>query len=164
MTFTKAAVDGSSVTKLFSVSSHSAEYRIAEKNGVVYIVYYDETAKALKSFNCSDKTTRTIAVTDDTTNEQVNGEYISLDTYTFLDTGSDITVVYTAKVFTEKYYADKAAKEGYSRETANYNYLYAYSVGEDAAVKLNGKTEGLTFAVRAISCWGKKSAPLAARV
>ena len=150
MTFTKTSIDGKETEKLFTLSSHYEDYVIAENNGTVYVVYYDEDAAALKSFNCSDKTTAVIATTDDTVNEEVNGEYLSLDTYRFVETGKGVSVVYTMKVYNEKYYEDKAAKEGYSRGTASYNYLYSYTAGEDAKLRKSGKEDGETYALTSV--------------
>ena len=150
MTFTKTSVDGKESEKLLTLSSHSASYAIAENNGVVYIVYYDESDTAIKSFNCSDKTTAVIAKTDDTTNEEQDGEYLSLDAYKFVSAGNGVSVVYTMKVYNEKYYEDKAAKEGYSRGTASYNYLYSYTAGEDATLRKSGKEDGETYALTSV--------------
>ncbi len=150
MTFTKTSVDGKETEKLFTLSSHYEDYTIAENNGVVYVVYYDEDAKAIKSFNCSDKTTAVVAVTDEKINEEKDGEYLSLDAYKFVKSGYGVSVVYTVKAYNEKYYEDKAEKEGYSRSTAAYNYLYSYTVGEDAKLEKSGKENGETYAVTSV--------------
>ncbi|MBR5388204.1 MAG: hypothetical protein IK147_01905 [Clostridia bacterium] len=150
MTFTKTSLDGKETEKLFTLSSHYEDYTIAENNGVVYVVYYDEDAKAIKSFNCSDKTTAVVAVTDEKVNEEKDGEYLSLDSYKFVKSGGGVSVVYTVKAYNEKYYEDKAAKEGYSRGTAAYNYLYSYTVGEDAKLEKSGKENGETYAITSV--------------
>ncbi|MBQ9485715.1 MAG: hypothetical protein IJU83_02635 [Clostridia bacterium] len=148
MTFTKTRLDGKKSEKLFTVSSHSVNYRIAEKNGVVYIVYYDADANAIVSYNCSEKKSTVIAKTDAKNNEKnAAGEYLSLGAYKFLK--GDAQIAYTLTVYTEEYFAAKEEQtDSYSRETATYNYMYIYSAGEEPRLVKDGKTAGdATYAI-----------------
>ncbi len=145
MAFTKTSLDGKTTKKLFTVSSHSVDYRIAEKDGVVYIFYYDTSDGALKVYNSSNKTTEVIAKTDETTNEMKNGEYLSLSSYKFANVGNDVVVYYVMTVYNEAYYEEKAAKDGYTRSTAAYNYLYSYAAGTGEKLEKDGKEDGLTY-------------------
>ena len=150
MTFSRTRLDGTKNEKLFTVSSLSAEYRMAEVNGTVYIVYYDSSESALVSYNCTSKTKEVIAKTDAEINDKnANGEYVSLDSYKFLDNGSAAEVVYTLTVYSEPYYSQKKEDDSsYSRETESYNYLMAYKAGA-AATKVKGdKNADKTYAVK----------------
>ena len=150
MTFTKTRLDGKVSQKLFTVASHSTEYRVAEKNGVVYIVYYDNDNTALTEYNCTTGVKKVIAKTDDKVGE-TNGEYLSLGSYNFLDNVNAAQVVYTMTAYAEPYYEDKAD----SRATEKYNYMYLYSAGEDPVLIADGKVagdefDGNTYAVKSV--------------
>lgn len=148
LTFSRTRIDGTKNEKFFTVSSLSAEYRMAEVNGTVYIVYYDSEDSALVSYNCSDKTKTVIAKTDEKTNELTNGEYLSLDSYKFLDNGAAAQVAFTVSVYSEPYYSEKEAKEkSYSREKASYNYIMYYKAGEDANIWKGEKDGDATYAL-----------------
>ncbi|MBO5714384.1 MAG: hypothetical protein J6R83_03055 [Clostridia bacterium] len=123
MAFAKTKLDGTGTKILFTTNSLSNEYRILEKDDVVYIVYYDANDKALNVYNSSTKKVTTISKTDDTADT-------SLAEYKFVeDTSSGIAVVFTETIYAEKYYKEKAEKEGYTRATEIYNKVYTYSVG-----------------------------------
>lgn len=149
MTFSRTRLDGSKNEKLFTVNTLSTSYRMAEKNGVVYIIYYDADETALVSFNCADKKKTVIAKTDAKINEKnADGEYVSLGEYTFLNSDSSAQVIYSVTVYSEPYYAEKEANtNSYSRETAAYNYLYVYTAGENAKIFKNGKNNSATYKV-----------------
>lgn len=126
--FTRTKLDGSGSTEeLFAVAGLSTEYRFIEKDGNVYIVYYDSAETALISYSVNDKAKTVIAKTDAKTDKM-----LSLGTYKFLSDAdkNSAVVVYTVTVYTEAYDAVKAAKEGYARATASYNKVYAYKIGD----------------------------------
>ena len=151
MTFTKTRLDGKNSQKLFTVSSHSVEYRIAEADGTVYVVYYDSDNTALVSFNCATKKATTIIKTDEEVNDKTGEEYLSLDSYYFLDNGCGTQVIYTVTVYTQEYFEQQKTEDSsYSRQTAAYNYVYKYAVGSDAAVLLDGKTAQAKYSVKSV--------------
>ena len=127
MEFRKAKLDGSSDEELLKVNALTTEYRFVEKDGVIYIVYYDATQKALISYNTSSKTSLTIAKTD----EKTEG-YQSLNKYCFLDNGATgkAVVLYTTTVYQLPYNEQMIEGTGQARVTEDYNQLYAYSVGD----------------------------------
>lgn len=148
MTFSRTRIDGTKNEKLFTVSSLSTEYRMAEVNGKVYIVYYDADEKAIVSYNCADKVKTVIAKTDEKTNDAIDGEYLSLDAYKFLNNGSSAEVVYTMTVYAEPYYAEKEENEtSYSRQKAPYNYIMSYKAGGEAQIIKGEKNGNNTYAV-----------------
>lgn len=134
MTFTKTRLDGKKSEKLFTVSSHSVNYRVAAGDDGVYIVYYDTDNKEIISYNCDTKKSTVIAKTDAKTNEKNDkGEYLSLGEYKFLKNGNSAQIAYTLTVYTQEYYsAQEEQTDSYSRQTASYNYMYIYSAGKDA--------------------------------
>ena len=146
MTFTKTRLDGKKSEKLFTISSLSANYRIAAgEDGTVYIVYYDTASSSLISFNCSTKKSEVIAKTDAENNDANQaGEYVSLGEYKFADANVNAAqVVYTLTVYSQKYYAEQAAdEESYSRQTAAYNYVYTYTAGKGSEKLLDGSAAG----------------------
>ena len=151
MTFTKTRLDGKKSEKLFTVSSVSVNYRIAQAtDGTVYIVYYDKDSTSLISYNCTAKTSTVLAKTDAKTNEQAaSGEYLSLGDYMFIDNDGGAQVVYTLTAYTQKYYSEQEEQDSsYQRQTANYNYLYSYTVGADPVCIKNGKDASETYAIK----------------
>ncbi len=133
MNFMKSKLDGTENTKLFTLSSLSAEYRIVQKDNVVYIVYYDSADKALEVYNCSTGDTSTIAKTDDKVGG-ANAE--SLNAYKFAESGSEVVVYFTTTVYAEDYMANKTD----ARATANYNKVYAYKAGDDVSGEITTQT------------------------
>lgn len=152
MEFRKAKLDGSSDEELLKVNALTTEYRFVEKDGVIYIVYYDATEKALISYNTSSKNSLTIAKTD----EKTSGSQ-SLDKYCFLDNGltDQAVVLYTATVYDLPYNEEMNESTGGTRSVADYNLLYAYSVGDTLAdgaemvgtVIYDGESEEETFEI-----------------
>ncbi len=140
LTFMKTKLDGSESTRLFTLSSLSAEYRILQNNGVVYIVYYDSADTALEVFNCNEKTNSTIIKTDAEV-EGENGE--SLNAYKFVKDSNQVAVYYTVTVYAEDYIENKTD----ARATASYNKVYAYGFKDNALVSevvLDGSKDGDT--------------------
>lgn len=146
MTFTRTRLDGKKSEKLFTVSSHSTTYRVAQaQNGKVYIVYYDTEESALISYDCKAGTKTVIAKTDAESNEKTDGEYLSLGEYKFLDNGSGAQVAYVMTAYYEPYMKEKAENEdSYSRGEEDYNKLYVYSVDGGAVLVKDGKSDGDT--------------------
>lgn len=138
LAFMRTKLDGTSTQEFFSVDGLGTNYRIAEKDGVVYVVYYDGEDSALKVYNTSNKTTETIAKTDaETTKETVleggSKVYLSLDSYKFVDNGYGVQVFFTMKAYAENYFPEKAEDKGdeYVRAEEKFNLLYSYSVGDE---------------------------------
>ncbi len=141
MVIAKTKLDGTDTSVLTVLSSHDVEFRILQKDGKIYVVYYDSNDLALKVF--VDGKTSVIAKTDAKTNAT---GYESLAKYKFIPnaTGEDIAVVYTTTVYSEKYYEDKAERPGYSRLTEAYNKMYVYSAGESKLIVSGKKNENNT--------------------
>ena len=151
MTFKRTRLDGTKNEKLFTVSSLSLNYRMAQaEDGAVYIVYYDADSSAIVSYNCSTGKSVVIAKTDVKTNEKTeNGEYLSLGEYKFLENGNAAQIVYTITAYTQEYYAAQEEQEdSYSRQTAPYNYIYTYTAGKDAECVKNGSAVNETYALK----------------
>ena len=148
MTFTKTTLDGKNNTKLFTVSSHSTTYRMAQgEDGAVYIVYYDTENSAIMSYNAKTGKNTVIAKADAKNNDGENGEYLSLGEYKFLK--DDVQVVYTMTVYTQEYVAEQEAQtDSYSRQTATYNYIYKYTAGQDPVCIKDGKATNTTYALK----------------
>lgn len=128
MMFRRAKLDGSSDELLFTVSALSYEYRIsATADGKVYVVYYDSSAKAIKSYSVSDKSTVTVALTD----EKAKGNE-SLANYYFLDNAmlGTATVVYTTTVYNLPYNEEMNNATESTRPTERYNRVYTYTAGD----------------------------------
>lgn len=147
MAFIKTKLDGKDSKVLFTIDSLSAEYRMVEKDGEVFIIYYDATSSELISYNTAKATKTVIAKTD----AKTDGDE-SLDKYFFFanENLDDAVVVYTTTVYTEKYNEDKV-NASVARATANYNKVYAYKVGaESAEVVFDGKDTESTLAITLI--------------
>ena len=126
--FMKTKLDGTDTTEFFTVNSLSTEYRIVKGEDTVYIVYYDTEETALIAYDTAADEKTVIAKTD----AKTDGDY-SLASHNFLESNEDgVVVVYTVNVYSEKYYEEKAAQNGYSRATESYNEVYAYKVGDKA--------------------------------
>lgn len=161
MTFMRTRLDGKESEDFFTINSLSQEYRFVERDGVVYIVYYDSADQAIKTFNTQTKQTTLIAKTDATTTTEVtiNGKtyYVSLGGYKFCSADEGAVVIYTLTVFNENYYPSKAEEEDYTRATAKFNVLVSYDVNDEkvaldgcdfkGSVVANGNEGNLTYSV-----------------
>ena len=136
MVIAKTKLDGTDTTVLTVLPSNSTEFRVLEKAGKIYVVYYDTADTALKVY--VDGNTSIIAKTDATTNAK---GYESLYKYKFVPnaTGDGVAVVYTTTVYSEQYFADKADRPDYSRLTENYTNVYSYSAGESKLIESGKK-------------------------
>ena len=137
LTFMRTKLDGSKTESFFTVEGIGASYRIAEKDGEVYIVYFDKTENALKSYNTAKKSATVIAKVDEKTKNEVTFEdgtkgYLTLDSYRMVESGYGVNVMFTVSVYAENYFEQKAEDLGdeYERATEPYNLLYTYTVGD----------------------------------
>lgn len=142
MTFMRTSLDGKNTDTYLTIASLSYEYRFFEVDGKVYILYYDEENTQIVCYNTADKSEVVVAKTDaeTTTPYTINGAtyYPSLSSYKLATTSNGLSLVYTIDLYSENYYEDKASKEGYTRKTAKFNLLVAYTVGD-------AKIDGLDF-------------------
>lgn len=159
--FMKSKIDGTEKPKeLFEYSALSVSYRIAGTDNGVVIVYYDTEDTALKVYSENTGKTEVIVKTDAETNDGANSEYLSLDSYMFVDgeNSDDFAVIYSVTVYNEKYYEKKAEQEDYSRTTASHNYVYAYKAGTAKAdgetvlgtKVLDGKTSDVKYTLKLV--------------
>ncbi len=107
--FCRSKVDGSETNTFLSVNGTNLQFRFAEKDGVVYIVYYNNDDATLYSYNTTTKSKSVIV------------EEPALYTFNTNEGLNDIVVTYTLN-----------SEKDYSTETYAYNKLYAYKVGEQA--------------------------------
>ncbi len=162
LTFMRTSLDGKATETFFTIKGLDTNYRFAEKDGVVYIVYYDAEATALKSYNTVTKTAEEIIKTDAKTRTEVTLEggskvYLSLDSYKFVN-GADFSVVFTVKAYAEDYYEEKEENtDSYTRATEPFNLVYTYSAGEvkdangvNGKVLFNGEANETTYAITLI--------------
>ncbi len=148
MTFMRTSLDGKKTDTYFTATSLDYEYRFIEKDGVVYILYYDFSESEIVSYNTSNKSKTVVAKTNETTTTPfaIDGTtyYPSMGAYKFAQDGNGISLVYTITLYTENYYEEKAQKEGYTRKTAKFNLLVSYTVGDEKV------SEGLDFYGKAV--------------
>lgn len=149
MTFMRTKLDGTGSESYFTVGSLSTDYRFFEKDGVVYILYYDTADTALVCYNTSTRTETEIAKTDATVQKETVGEDNehgeSLAAYKFTSEG----VAYTVTVYNEEYNEDKLNDNQATRSSASYNKVYKYVVGGEAStVVLGGASDGATYEIK----------------
>ena len=147
MVFTRSSLDGKATTEaLYTVGSHSTDYRFVESDGVVYIVYYDTDDSAIVSVNTSTKEVKQIIKTDAKVEaDPVNGEYgESLGAYKFVGD----KVIYTVTVYTEIYNEEKLEENETSRETATYNKVYLFEAGKEAELLFDGRESGTSYEIK----------------
>lgn len=140
MVFAKTKLGTSETTELFKTSSLSTEYRIVEKDGGIFVVYYDASENAIKSYSEKTGETTVISVQDEEAET-------SLAEYKFIgeDYLGDAVVVYTETVYAEKYYEDKD-----SRAEEDYNKMYVLKAGASKAELLyDGSEKDITYALTA---------------
>ena len=126
LTFMRTKLDGTDSKSFFTISNLAVEYRIVEKAGNVYIVYYDGGELALKSYNCTNGNTDIVAKTDGF------GDGESLKSYKFADNIGDVVVYYTTTIYDEPYNADKTTE----RATKDYNKVYGFKAGDDVSAQI----------------------------
>lgn len=144
----KTKLDGTESKELVGIGSLSAQFRVVESEGNVYVIYYDVDETALISYNANNGEKKVIAKTD--AKAQGVGA-TSLATYTFLDNKcveQGYAVVFTQSIYSEDYYEEKASQAGYQRAVENYNKLYAYKAGaEEATLIADGSEDELNYTV-----------------
>ncbi len=141
MTFARTKLDSTGAETFFTVNDLSVEYRFVEKDGVVYLLYYNAAKTALVAYNTTSKTETVIAKTD------IEAESESLDKYKFTEDGE---IVYTVTVYKDAFNQTAKDEQGdsYSRTTESYNKVYLYNVGDASddecvgTVILDGKQNG----------------------
>ncbi len=131
MTFARTKLDGTNTKEFFTISSLSAEYRIVEEEGTVYIVYYDAEDSAVYSYNTKTGNTKTVAESDIKTSKMQ-----MLDVVKFAPNGSEFTLYYTVTVFSEKYVNGNSG-----RGEESYNKVYAYSPKQGSVEILDGESQ-----------------------
>ena len=150
MTFMRSKLDGTENVSFFTVDSLSAEYRFVESEGVVYILYVDTDAAAIKCYNTSTRENKEIAVTDATVQveEPVNGEHGEslADKYFVGD-----LIVYTVKVYDTKYNEQQIEDSESERSVADYNKVYVYGAGyQEPVCVLDGRVGVVNYKIDAI--------------
>lgn len=125
--FMKTKLDGTVSYELFNAGALSTQYRILEKDGDVYIVYYDSAKSALISYNDTTKESTTI-VNKDVKNDEILGDYKFVQNEY---TGEGV-VIYTTNVYLDKYDEERANAQGanYARTMENFNKVYLYKIGD----------------------------------
>ncbi len=111
MNFTRTKLDGTNTETLFTVDSHSTEYRIALNGDVVTILYYDTDNSAIMSYSVKTK--------EATVLEKTNAKTSEMETLKAYKFGANGEVYITTTVYAEKYYSNKD-----SRAEESYNRLY----------------------------------------
>ncbi len=147
MTFTRSKLNGTETTALFTVDSLSVQHRFVEKDGKVFVVYFDSTDNAVISYDVNAGDSKTLAKKDEKADEE------TFDVCTFVDkVGADgLTLAYTTTVYSEKYNEDRLEDTEATRGTEKYNNLYAVVAGEtEPKVIYEGKTTGEKFAITMI--------------
>ncbi len=136
MMFRRAKLDGTADELVLTISSHSASYRMVEKNGTVYIVYYDADSTSLISYNTATKESITIAKTDDKTEG-----FESLTSYRFLhnDMLDSAVLVFATTVYSLPYNEDMNEGLDSTRPVESYNKIYTYSIGDGKVGEVYGK-------------------------
>ncbi len=148
MAITRSKLDGTETKVLFTLSSLALKHRFVEKNGDVFIVYYDNDDSSIVSYQVKNGNAKVIAKTDETTDKME-----TLDSYTFVpEIGADgVVVAYTSTVYAEAYNEDKNEATGNSRSEENYNKLYALIAGDsEAKLIYDGQSEEATYAISMI--------------
>ena len=150
MVFTRSSLDGKATTEaLYTVDSHSTDYRFIESEGVVYIIYYDVNEAELVSVNTSTKEVKSVIKTDAeiSVDVPVNEEYgESLNAYKFVGD----KLFYTVTVYNAPYNKDMEA-DGGTRGTASYNKVYTYDVAKGAEVVFDGRESGTTYEIKYVN-------------
>ncbi len=132
--FSSMTLDGTNkVTEYLTVKGNSTEFRIVEKDSVVYIVYYSSEDSAIVSYNTATKEFLNVVE--------------SPASYKFVDNEAtlDAVVLYTIN-----------GKDQNNDDDTSYNKVYAYVVGSESATCLyegnkdaegNEVTVGTSYAI-----------------
>ena len=126
--FSSMTLDGTNkVTEYLTVKGNATEFRIVEKESVVYIVYYSSEDSAIVSYNTKTKQSLTVVE--------------SPASYKFVENAAinDAVVLYTVN-----------GKDQNGDDDTSYNTVYAYVAGAESATCLyegNKNAEGQEVAV-----------------
>lgn len=148
MTFTSSKLDGTNTKALFTVDSLALKHRFVEKDGAVYIVYYDNDQQAIVNYSVGSADKAEIAKTDEKTEAME-----TLGAYTFADKvdADGLVALYTATVYSEAYNEDKITETNGTRGKEDYNKVYAVVAGSNQAKEIfNGESEEATYAITLI--------------
>lgn len=148
MTFTSSKLDGTDTKALFTVDSLALKHRFVEKDGAVYIVYYDNDQKAIVNYSVGSADKAEIAKTDEKTEAME-----TLGAYTFADKvdADGLVALYTATVYSEAYNEDKITETNGTRGKEDYNKVYAVVAGSNEAKPIfDGESEEATYAITLI--------------
>lgn len=130
LAFSRTKLDGTGTEVFFNVKGVSTEYRIIKgTNDEIFAVYYDSADEAIKSYNFNKKETQVVV------KKNAKAENESLSEYKFAtnDALSEVAVVYTTTVYSEKFDEEASKESSYSRGEKACNRLYAYKVGDGKA-------------------------------
>lgn len=135
LSFARTSLDGKKTDTFFTISGIDTNYRMGEKDGVVYIAYFDKEDNALKVFDTKTNESVVIAKQDAETKESAtmaDGKkaWLSLNGYRFVANGENINLLFTMTAYAENYYPEKAETQEYTRAEHVYNALYSYSFGD----------------------------------
>lgn len=129
--FCSSDLNGNSRTDYFYVNGNSTIYRFAEKDGEVFVIYYDSESSSIISY--STKTNKSQTIVENPAS------------YKFMDNdavaSTDIVFIYTESVKSEA-----------TGNTESFNKVFTYSVGAESAVEaLSGKKDNLDDITYALS-------------
>ena len=135
LSFARTSLDGKKTDTFFTISGIDTNYRMGEKDGVIYIAYFDKEDNALKVFDTKTNESVVIAKQDAETTESAtmsDGKkaWLSLNGYRFVANGESVNLLFTMTAYAENYYPEKAESQEYSRAEHAYNVLYSYSFGD----------------------------------
>ncbi len=149
--FARTKLDGTDTTTFFKTQAITDNYRFVEKDDVVYAVVYDSANTRLISYNTQTGAMIEVAKADVKTSEM---ETFDSATFKFVDRENceDAVVVFTNTVYTKAYdQAEADVNSSYTRDTADYNKLYTYTVGDEkATLRYDGEDTGVFFNVKYI--------------
>ena len=128
--FCSTSFDGNKRTEYLTVNGNATAYRFAEKDGTVYVIYYDSESSSIVSYDTKQGKSSTLV--------ESPASYNFLDNDAIKSTG--IAFIYTESV-----------KDESTGNAENFNKVFAYTVGAEKAEEvLTGKKNNLdniTYAV-----------------
>ena len=147
--FARTKLDGTDTTTFFKTQALTDNYRFVEKDGVVFAIVYDSANTRIISYNTQTGTMLEVAKADVTTDKM---ETFDSTTFKFVDRDNcgNAVVFFTNTVYTKAYDEDEAkSNASYTRDTADYNKLYAYTVGEEqATLCYDGEDDGVFYSIK----------------
>ena len=129
--FYSSSLDGNSRTEYLRIASLTVSFRIVEKDGSVFLVYYDTDSSSVVEYSFASKTSKVIV--------ENPSQYFFLDNETVQKTG--ISVIYSQNPTNEK-----------TGSQESYNEVYVYKNGDGEGTKvLSGENGGLKDVVYSLS-------------